>query len=141
MGGDQTSGEKQNSNSGFWYDAIVARSGWGRSVLEDSAKIGRNIDAEAADLLWGTMVADNQRELAALIDYSPEIQRSIANEIVAGNAKTVAQAASIVRNEPIAERLIIEPEKQVKKVYSAFEKMTDDAKEMFAKLLKSGGYL
>jgi ParB family chromosome partitioning protein len=140
-GGGRKAGEYQNPDSGSWYDAIVARSGWGRSVLEDSAKIGAKIDKEAAALLWGSMVADNQRELLALIDYSPEIQRLIAKMISIDPAVRVAQAAAQVTGASEPTRLIVPPEKQVKKVYSAFEKMTPAAKKMFAELLKSEGFL
>lgn len=140
-GGFRKEGECQESTVETWAEAIVGQTGWSGGTLARAAKIGKEIDPKAADYLFGTDVSNSLKELLALIKYGPELQRAIAEKISAGEAKTVAQGAALVAGEPEPERLIITPEKQVKKVYSAFEKMTPDAKMMFAKLLKSEGFL
>ncbi|WP_456387893.1 hypothetical protein [Profundibacter sp.] len=139
-GGDRKSGEYQKPDAGFWYDAIVARSGWGRSVLEEAAKIGKKIDAEAADLLWGSLVADNQRELVALIEYGPDLQRAIAEKIAADEAKTVAQAAALVAGAPEVAPEPMPVEKQVGQITKVLEKISDDAKRAWVEVLREEGW-
>jgi hypothetical protein len=140
-GGARKGGELQDSPKEFWTDAIVEQTGWSGGTLARLANIGAEIDTKAAGLLFGTPTSNIQKELIELIHYGPIIQRQIAGLIADGSVKTVAQGAVKATDAAPVGPVFIEPEKQVKKVYSAFEKMTDDAKMLFANLLKSEGYL
>lgn len=62
-----------------------------RSVRED-AQIGEKITPEVHDLIEGTDLEDNRTELLNLTRIGGDVQRSVAERIATGKAKTVKQA-------------------------------------------------
>lgn len=140
-GGGRKAGEYQNPDSGTWYEAIAVRSGWGKSVLEESAKIGKKIDRQAADLLWGTDVADNQRELLSLVEYGREVQRDIAARISSGMVKTVAAGAAMLNQRTEPEEAPNAAAKEVSRISNLWGKIGDDAKRAFVEVLRKEGFI
>lgn len=140
-GGFRKEGECLESSVGSWAEAIVGQTGWSGGTLARSAAIGSAIDPKSAELLFGTDVSNNQKELLALIKFGPELQRAIAERISAGEAKTVTQGAALVAGEPEVAPEPIPVAKQVNRMWQSWEKMTEDAQAQFILVLKNEGVI
>ncbi|MBL1435209.1 MAG: ParB N-terminal domain-containing protein [Rhodobacteraceae bacterium] len=140
-GGFRKEGECQFAATATWTEAIPGKAGLSNRTLADAAKIGKEIYGPAATLLVGTEAADSQKNLLALIKFGPELQLSIAKEISAGEAKTVAQGAALVAGEPEVAPEPIPVVKQVNRMWSAWENMADEAKKEFILKLKGEGVI
>jgi hypothetical protein len=83
----------------------AAKSGKGLRSVQREAKIGQNLDPQAAEMLKGTAVEDNQAELEAVSRLPAQQQREVAVKIKAGKMKSVRNAESpeVPENEGEAE--------------------------------------
>jgi len=70
----------------------AAKTGKGRRTVQREAKIGQNLDPQAAEMLKGTAVEDNQLELETMSRLPAEKQQKVAAQIKAGKMKSVRKA-------------------------------------------------
>ena len=140
-GGFREAGECQAATMSTWTEAIPEAAHLSDRTLARAAEIGEKIAYRAAIMIYDTSIANNQKELLALIKYGPDLQCAIAEKIAAGKAKTVAQGAALVAGEPEAVPEPIPVAKQVNKMWQSFEKMTDDARDQFIQVLKNEGII
>ncbi|MEQ8605148.1 MAG: ParB N-terminal domain-containing protein [Marivibrio sp.] len=102
-GGDRRSADFQDANDcnlKSWYASVASRSQRSVRAIQLEAQIGERLNPEVANLLRGTAIADNQKELEALSRYGGGIQRALAEKIAAGEARSVSNASRILSDAP-----------------------------------------
>jgi len=67
----------------------AAKTGKSPRTIERAVETGEKLDADAAEMLRGTPVENNQRELKAIADLPSEKQKEVAAEIKAGKMASV----------------------------------------------------
>lgn len=118
-GGDRKSDKfKEEINGPTWlFDfsprfslEAQERVGLSKRAIDRAVSIAERLSPEVAAAIRGTLIERNQQELLSLIELEAPQQRLVADEIVAGRAKTVAQAKVAANLEVAADN---DPQKRI----------------------------
>lgn len=81
----------------------AAKIGKHRRTVERIVKLGESLDDGAAKLLANTPIANKQSELSTLSRLPGNVQRQVAEKLIQGHARSVAEAVGNVAGVPTAQ--------------------------------------
>ncbi len=112
-GGDRRSEDyKSIVHVDDWSEIMAAETGWSVGTLKRSYRIGKILTPEMREVLRGSDMLNNQKQLEELTKFSTDIRLDVAKLIVDGQAKSVRGAHSMATGK--ADKLPAEIEPQDK---------------------------
>lgn len=100
-----------------FVESVEALTGKSKSAIKEEIQIARDIAEPVKDLIRDTELADKKTELLSLARMEPEKQQQAAEMLVSGEAKSVKDAARLIRRAEVAEVAVI-PSGKFRVVYA-----------------------
>jgi ParB family chromosome partitioning protein len=143
-GGDRRSEDFQDANDGNlknWYESVAERSHRSARTVQREAQIGERLDASVLDMLRGSPIADNQKELEALSKFGGSVQRQLAVKIAGGEARSVRAAHRLVSGAPETADETDADQRAFDRLLDAWNRAPGKARARFLKQLCADGVL
>ncbi len=133
-GGDRKSEEyKSNRQVADWSEVMAEETGWSHRTLERAYKIGKILTPAMREVLRGTDMLNNQKQLEDLagLRFSENVRLDVARLIVDGKAKTVKAAQLIASGDIGMPEEISKKDAELKKLQTAWGNASKATQRIF----------